>query len=475
MAPEQIQPGALPLTVGVDIYSLGVILYELLTGRLPFEAESFELLLARLREGRPLAPRAIQARIPRSLEAICLKCLETEPARRYGSAAELADDLKRFLKTRPVLAMPAGPLERGWLWCLRYPLRAGFLATLLWALSVAAVGTIQVMREQEKAQRDTVLRMNVFFAQRTANEALLKLRELGRIVEHMATQKELVDALQVPDTGARPVRDALESFCRQLYSSGGADFERVYLEDAKGLTLARWPVPEKGHRDFIDKDYAWRDYHEGAKRQLPGRPLTAYISRAFASEAHGRITFALSVPVYNKDGTLLGVLSAAVAAASTLGSLQLNEPGAPIHTVTLVALLDRDRGKELPPPETYVFILHGWSKPDNLPPLDTKFGEQIAQALSKPPSPGQGHSQHPTFGGRVLHGYEDPVSHERGLAAFAPVGDTSFVAIVQTREQAALAPTALLANRIAWWSLSFALGWLVLWGASSWALRYRGL
>jgi serine/threonine-protein kinase len=477
MALEQAEPEGLPLTVAADVYSLGVILYELLTGRLPFEAESFDTLLTRLREGRPLAPRAIHSRVPRSLEAICLKCLDKEPARRYGSAAELADDLRRFLEKKPVLAMPAGPLKRAWLWCLTNPLRVGLLATLLWALSVAAVGTFQTVREQEKALRDAALRMNVFAAQRIADGVHLKLRNLGRSVEHMATQKEFVAALQARD----PV--ALESFCKQVAENNGVVFERVFVKDAQGLALARWPEPKKGAREFLLKEYDWRDYFKGAQRQAPGGPPTAYISRAFQSESDDRITFALSVPVYSENGTWLGVLSATVASDNSLGSLQLNEPGAPNHTVTLVSLVDRNRGEtQLPPASQYAVILHDRIDRGILHRLKNEFGEHLALALSKPPSPEQpeqGHSQHPSFGGRVIHGYRDPVSNEPGLAAFAPVKDTTFVAIMQTREQAALAPSALLADRIAWWSRPLVLGiglvWLVFWAARSWSLRHRGL
>ncbi len=147
---EQAQPGGAPLTVAVDVYSLGVILYELLTGRLPFEADSFDALLTRLREGRPVAPRALNPRIPRSLEAICLKCLEKEPARRYGAAAELADELRRFLENKPVLALSVGRLGRAWMWCLRHLLEVGLLASLIWAVSVTAVGIFVLVREQEE-------------------------------------------------------------------------------------------------------------------------------------------------------------------------------------------------------------------------------------------------------------------------------------------------------------------------------------
>jgi len=477
MALEQAEPGGVPLTVAADVYSLGVILYELLTGRLPFEADRFDALLARLREGRPLAPRAIQPRIPRSLEAICLKCLEKEPARRYGSAAELADDLRRFLDHVPVLAMPAGPLERSWRWCLRHPLGTGLLATLIWALAVAAVGTVQTVREQGEELRHGALETNVFAAPLIAYGVLQNLEKQGSIVEAMGADPRLADALEAGD------EKALESFCKEMLerydpgrgepgaTSQGAPFERVFVEDTSGLTRARWPGPGASEQDFLHKNYAFRDYHQAARRQVPTKSRTAYFSRALVSEAHNRLTFVISVPVYSKDGTWRGVLAASVTSNSMLGSLPLNEPGASNHTLTLVSLMDRNRGEGLPPSHRYAVFIHGRHKPERVHFLEEKFGKQIEQALlkSQPPEPAPPHP--PSFRGGELRGYRDPMSEEPMLAAFAPVGKTHFVVIMQTREQAALAANALLANRITWWSLSFGLGialvWLVFWAVHS--------
>jgi WD40 repeat protein/serine/threonine protein kinase len=106
MAPEQATGKNKALGPGVDVYALGAMLYELLTGQPPFMADSVEATLAIVSREDPIPPRRLQPRVPRDLETICLKCLEKEPARRYASALDLADDLHRFLSHKPVAAQP---------------------------------------------------------------------------------------------------------------------------------------------------------------------------------------------------------------------------------------------------------------------------------------------------------------------------------------------------------------------------------
>jgi eukaryotic-like serine/threonine-protein kinase len=130
MAPEQASPRRAEITQATDVYSLGAILYELLTGEPPFHAETaFDTLVAVL-GGDPLRPRAIDASIPRGLELICLKCLAKEPQERYESAGALADDLDRFARGEVLAVRPPTFAQRSWSWVRRQPALASRLGAL---------------------------------------------------------------------------------------------------------------------------------------------------------------------------------------------------------------------------------------------------------------------------------------------------------------------------------------------------------
>src|SRR5262245_47581747 len=131
MAPEQAGGKPSDVSFAADIYSLGAILYEMLTGRPPFVAETMVETLLLVRTQEPSSPSRLRPNLPRDLVTICLTCLIKQPSRRYSTALELADDLRHFLQHEPIHARPIGLVERGVKWARRRPAAATLIATVL--------------------------------------------------------------------------------------------------------------------------------------------------------------------------------------------------------------------------------------------------------------------------------------------------------------------------------------------------------
>jgi WD40 repeat protein len=184
MAPEQAAGRKQGVTAG-DVYSLGAVLYELLTGSPPFRGKTPMETLLQVMEREPTRPRSLRPYLPADLETVCLKCLEKNPDRRYASAGLLAEDLELFLNGEPVRARPVGAAERVGRWCRRYPLVAGLLAALFVVFVVGVAGISWKWREadlrREEAEGSRRLADENAAAERTARlRAESLLVELGR-------------------------------------------------------------------------------------------------------------------------------------------------------------------------------------------------------------------------------------------------------------------------------------------------------
>jgi WD40 repeat protein len=187
MAPEQAMGRTKQIGPATDVYALGAILYEMLTGRPPFEAETAMDTLFEVVTTEPVAPSRLQPKVSRDLETICLKCLAKDPASRYPTAAALEEELRRFQDGKPIMARPAGALERGWRWSRRNPLVAGAAALFLLALtSLAGLATAFAIYKDaaaerlqtEKDQTQEALRAKERFATQLALEQTETIRAL---------------------------------------------------------------------------------------------------------------------------------------------------------------------------------------------------------------------------------------------------------------------------------------------------------
>jgi len=267
MAPEQARGESKRLTTAADVYGLGAIFYQLLTGQPPFAGGTTMETIRLVLEKEPRHPSALNSRLDRDLETICLKCLEKEPVARYGSAEALADDLDRWLRHEPILARPVSALGRFGKWAHRHPTVATLLGGLIISMALGFALTLWQSAAREQALQE---------GRRSLYAARIGLAEQAWAAGHISRARALLESL-APKPGQPDLRGFEWSYLWRI----SRDQSFFTLSDDGNPVQAMAASPD-GRWLALAGDNPFVSLWDIGSRQFTGRLPGARINRALA-------------------------------------------------------------------------------------------------------------------------------------------------------------------------------------------------
>jgi hypothetical protein len=436
MSPEQDRGES--LTTASDVYALGLLLRWLATGGAFSEIDLGASARPRSRRWSP--------ELAWGLATVAQRALQENPEQRYESAAALADDLERLSSDRPLRGQAIPIWGRVWHWSERHP---GARNAIFVLLPGFALVTLLMAAAQRSELRRSVLDVNAYAASGQAAAVLYQLRDYAEAIERAAADPAVQALTNGPlraptpslgeGVGQDPCRtqSALEQ--PTALEPYAPRFATVVVLDAEGCARAR--ISEEPHKpDYVRTTYHWRDYFAGASREVDRPERATYVRKAYRSAVSQQIKFAVSSPLFAQN-KWIGVVTGSIVAAATLDLPRTKRSETSERMTVLIGPFEGENTGPHPPasgaPE-FTLLAHRQLRRGSKVTIDEATAIELERSFHGPSS-----RQFELGTALPLQraDYVDPLLGGRWLAAFAPVGATGYLVLVQTRDSVAIRPS----------------------------------
>jgi len=442
MSPEQASGES--LTTASDVYALGLLLHWLASGGAATEDDWTSAVRRQL--DTPLSRWSPE--LAWGLAAITHRALQADAARRYGSAAAMAEDLERVLAERPLRDQAIPIWGRCFHWAQRHP---GARNAIFVLLPIFALVALLMAAAQRTELRRAVLDVNAYAASGQAAAVLYQLRDYAEAIERAAadpavqalTHGPLRAPAPRPDgrVGRDPCRTQTSLEQPDALRPYAAKFATIVLLDAEGCPRAR-VSEEPAQTDYVRTSFDWRDYFASAARDSERPERITYVRKAYRSSVSQQIKFAVSSPLF-ADGKWIGVLTGAMVTASTLDLPRMKRSESSERMTVLIGPFEGENTALHPATSgltEFTFLAHGRLRRGDKVTLDAPTAAELERAFHSPQASVR-QFELSTALPLQRADYVDPLLGGRWLAAFAPVGATGYVVLVQTRDSVAIRPS----------------------------------